>query len=126
MSAPQFQKSGMTTLTFSRTYILPVHHTYRPRQRVGRSESGIVKVVTFSDPDEQWTLSFRGLTATDYANLLAWFQHPSINWGENSFTFVDHNAASHTVRYLDGEFDMPEIVTGVYEVTLTLLKEPRL
>lgn len=123
MPYPQFSKSGMTTLVFSRGNVYPVQRIYTPRQRVGRSYAGTYRVATLGAADEQLPLVFERLPLADYTALVAWFQNALINWAANSFTYTDSASVATTVRYLAGQLDMPEVAAGLYSVQLDLIKE---
>jgi hypothetical protein len=123
MAYPQFSAPSMTTLVFSRGNVFPVQHVYVPRQRIGYSEGGMVKVASLGLADERFPLRFERLPLADYTALVAWFQHALINWAEHTFTYTDVASVATTVRYIDDTFDMPEIAYQLYSVNLLLRKE---
>ena len=124
MAYPTFSKTGMTTLTFARGNVFPSLHSYEAVQRIGRSYAGTFRVATLRVPDEAFTLAFERLPLADYTALVGWFTHTLLNWAANSFTYTDTAGVATIVRYLAGNLSMPEVASGLYNVTLELLKEP--
>lgn len=123
MALPQFSKTGMTTLVFSRGNLFPSLHRYDAVQRIGRSYAGTFRVATLRDPDETFVLIFERLPLADYTALVAWFTNPLINWAANSFTYTDTASVATVVRYLNSTLAMPEVSAGLYNVALECLKE---
>lgn len=124
MPLPQFSKAGMTTLVFTRGDSFPSSTQLIPRQLVERSEGGQTRVATLSDPDEVFVVMFERLSSTDATALRAWFSHTLINWQAESFTYTDVRGVATLVRFVGGTFEMPEVTSERYNVTLTLRKEP--
>ena len=46
-----------------------------------------------------------------------------VNWSQYPFIYTDSDGSEHQVRFLDGNFPAPEIAPGVFNVTLTLVRD---
>lgn len=123
MAAITFVKTGATTVTLSVAPDLPSSPPKRPRQHIGRSESGLYKVVTKSVADQEFNLLFAEMPAADHDAIQAFLESSVVNYSERPFTYTDTDGGSHQVRFLDGQFPAPRIAPGLYRVSLTLASD---
>jgi hypothetical protein len=123
MAAITFVKSGVTTVTLSVAPDLPATAPKRPRQLIGRSESGLYQVVSQSVADQEFNLVFSEMPSADHDAIQAFLEDALINYSEHAFTYTDVDAASHQVRFLDGEFPAPRVAPGLYRVSLVLASD---
>jgi hypothetical protein len=121
MALPQFVKTGLTTITWTRSYILPYQRPLKPRQRVGRTDGGQFYVATLGSADQEFILQFEQMPATDWALATAWLNSTTINWAANTFTFIDTAGTSYTVRCLD--FEDEQVGDDNYRFRFHLVKE---
>ncbi len=120
MSNLTFIKAGVTTVTLSQAEDLESTQPKKPRQRIGRSDSGLYKVVKLSTSDQEFRLKFSEMPTADHDAILAFLEDPLIDWSLHPFTYTDSTGTDHQVRFLDGNFPAPEIAPGVFNVDLTL------
>lgn len=120
---PQFSKSGLTTLVFSRGSSWTDESTPQPRQTVSYSESGQARIVTYFGEEVLYPLTFVALPRAEDALLLAWFRHASILWSAARFTYTDTDAIAHTVRLLENSYKRSRTPEGV-TISFTLRREP--
>lgn len=118
-----FVKSGTTTVTLSVAPDLPATAPKRPRQVVGRSESGLYKVVSKSVADQEFSLVFSEMPSADHDAIQTFLESSVVNYAEKPFTYTDVDGNSHQVRFLDGEFPAPRIAPGLYRVSLVLVSD---
>jgi hypothetical protein len=123
MALPSFSKTGLTTVSFSRSY-LPSSGRRQPvpRQRVGRSDGGTYEVLTLGPPDVQVQLEFRLLPLADVEALDTFLGTAGVNFSEDTFTFTDTDASTTTVRLLD--YAATPVTPQAYDVTIHLVEEP--
>ncbi len=123
MAAITFVKSGATTVTLSVAPDRPTSPPKRPRQLIGRSESGLYRVVTKSVPDQEFNLVFAEMPQADHDAIQTFLESSVVNYSERPFTYTDTAGASHQVRFLDGNFPAPSPAPGLYRVSLTLVSD---
>lgn len=120
MANPIFSKSGVTSVTLTQAEDLESTTPKKPRQRIGRSDSGRFYVAVLSEPDQEFNLAFSELPEADHDALLAFLEDPLVNWSQYPFVYTDSAGTERQVRFLDGNFPAPEIAPGVYDVRFTL------
>ena len=120
MPAITFVKSGTSTVTLSVAPDLPATAPKKPRQLIGRSESGLFQVVTKSVADQEFSLVFSQMPEADHDAIQAFLESSVVNYSERPFTFTDVDGGSHQVRFLDGEFPAPRTAPGLYRVSMVL------
>jgi hypothetical protein len=118
-----FVKAGAATVTLSVAPDLGAGSAKRPRQAIGRSESGLYKVVTKSVPDQEFSLVFSEMPAADHDAIVTFLETTVVNYSERPFTYTDVTGNSHQVRYLDGQFPAPRIAPGIHRVSLVLMSD---
>jgi hypothetical protein len=122
-----FTKSGRSNLTLERGRLYPVSINYAKNQERYLTEGMNPKVVSYSGTLQLFNLSFSYLSKDNFDGtvngLKTWFQSTQINYSEYSFTLIDEDGVSHTVRLWDDDFEMGKDVSGRYFVTIKLLKE---
>ena len=124
MALPQFQKSGVTTFTFAKSRALPLNEPINPAQNIGLAGGGQVKVANLGTAEQLRQVVVSNVSKTNRDNLLSLIQHANVNYSQNSFTFVDENSASHTVRLWNAQgLDFPQKKGGLYDIKLTLRDE---
>ena len=118
--AVQFIRNG-NTVTLTRAYSYPVDW---PRRRIQASQelaAGTLRVQDFGTEVATVTLQWDRMEKADRDALLAfWRQHAA--GAKNSFTFVDHAGASHTVRWTN-DWNEGEVGYQIYRVTIVLREE---
>jgi hypothetical protein len=123
MALPRFEKAGLTTVTFSRAYLATSgRKPPKARQLVGRNDSGTYEVLTLGPPDQQIPLEFSQLPLADVTALDAFLGTSGVNFAATTFTWVDTDSSSRTVRCLD--YDYTPVTPQVYNVTILLVVEP--
>jgi hypothetical protein len=123
MALAQFSKAGVTSVVFSRGPLYPTEHIHRPRQLKGVSDSGRFQVATIGITEERLPLAFSLLPTVDRDAILAFLQHPLVNWSAEPFTYTDPGGQAYTVRFVDDELASTEVGPGLYNLTLTLRLE---
>ena len=123
MSYPQFSKSGLTSLVFTRGDLFPVRRVESYSQIVAESEAHLVRIATLAPPVILHSLRFEGLTLADYTALRAWVRHPAIRGRANTFTYTNTLDQSFTVRWWQDTFDMPQTNMQRYSVDILLREE---
>ena len=115
-----FTKAGLPTLVFSRDVLLPYRRpvTYHRRRRV--SGGGVVRIVKIGKADRFIAFRLAQLLHADYDALSAWFDHPTIAEGAESFTYTDSVGVSQGVYWWEDTFDMPQREGDYYDVELML------
>ena len=121
MALPSFQKNGVTTLSFTKCYAFPYRRPARPRQKIGRAEGGQVYVSTLGTRDQEFELQFLHMSGAQHTACLAFLDDSLIDWSANTFTFVDHESTSWTVRCLD--FQAEQVAHDSWNFAFRLLKE---
>jgi hypothetical protein len=126
MAKPQFTKTAnaYTPFVFEKARFLPANQPITPRQLIGIAGGGRVKVTDLGDPDEFFEIRINRISKTNRDNLLGFLQDATVNYSLYTFTFVDEDSASHTVRLWDSEgLDFPKVRGGLYNIKLLLRKE---
>lgn len=134
MAYPQFSKSGMTTLVFSRGDLFPNLYEEEFGQIVVESEARLLRVATLHPPVVYLSLHFERLPLADFTALKNWLHHASLRGTANTFTYTDSAGVATTVRWWPwgagqggsqskGVFRMPQIAAAKYEVDIVLRKE---
>lgn len=118
-----FQKGGMSDLALERGRLLP----YSPEnininQEKYLTESNNPKITDYGSNLKLISLQFSHLTKDNYDGtvngLKTWFEDSTINWLESSFTMVDENNVSHTIRLWQDKFEMSMSSNGRYSIFL--------
>jgi len=127
MSAlPQFTKTSnsYTPFTFEKGRYLPVNEPINPNQDIGIGGGGAVKVVDHGTAEQLREIVINNVSATNRNNLLGFLQDATVNYTENTFTFIDEAEDSHTVRLWKAEgLDFPQVRGGLYNIRLLLRDE---
>jgi hypothetical protein len=121
MALPSFQKTGVTTLSFAKGYVFPHTRPPRPRQKIGRAAGGQIYVATLGDRDQEFHLEFLHMPTSQRTAALAFLDDSRVDWSGNTFTFVDHDATSYTVRCLD--YQETWIAHDSWNLSFHLMKE---
>ena len=121
MSTVIFSKSGVTSVVFSSARTYPIGDVFIMNQFIGVPDSNEdIRVASLGPARQIIPIIFDQLTNTDRSNLLAFFTNPLVNWALNSFTITDENGASFIVKFLEPEFQMPELSDDNVSLTLNL------
>jgi hypothetical protein len=126
MAKPIFTKSGnaYSPFTFEKSRFLPANQPITPRQLIGIATGGVVKVADVGDPDEFFEIVINRVSKTNRDNLLGFLQDSTVNYSLYTFTFIDENSTSYTVRLWNVKgLDFPMVRGGLYNIKLTLRKE---
>lgn len=119
MSLPTFSKVDVTTVTFSKANVYPIVSPRTLNQFVGISDNNTIRVAVLGPPLEVILLQFRQLTRDDRSNLIAFFE--AIDYSDE-FTYTDTVGAPFTVRLLEPNFTLPEVVDNNVSFDITLTK----
>ena len=126
MALPQFTKASnaYTPFTFEKGRYLPVNEPINPNQDIGIAGGGAVKVVDHGTAEQLYEIVINNVSATNRNNLLGFLQDSFVNYTENTFTFVDEDTNSYTVRLWKAEgLDFPHVRGGLYNIRLLLRVE---
>jgi len=125
MALPQLTKAGnaYTPFTFEKGRFLPVSEPDQPRQLRGIAGGGQVKIADLGDPEEYFDIIINRVSKTNRDNLEGFITDSTVNYSENTFTFVDENSTSHTVRWWSDNLNNPQVKGGLYNLRLILRKE---
>lgn len=119
MANPKFTKSGYDDLEFGRGLLYPVEKPQQVIQVVERTAGMTLQVESLGGTIHTRPLRLRGLSSTIFTSLRTW--HETVAAGaSNTFTFVDEDETSHTVRWLDDTLNMPEYFNGRHSVEILL------
>jgi hypothetical protein len=121
MAYPTLTKSGAPTVTFSRGPTFPSEHVWTPRQIVGISEAGQVRVATLSVPDEMLPVKFERLPQADIEAFLAFGNHVNVNWAAHTVTWTDVDSVAWTVRIL--HFLSTQVAYRLHDLQVDFRKE---
>ena len=125
MAAPQFQKSGYSTITLSKV-IFPLRRPQTKVQVIERTAGGAIQVENLGVTLHTRVLPMARMTDAEVAALRTWHD-TTANGAVNTFTFVDEDSTSHTVRWIDDTLDPPEVAPGGRhnaEITLEIVSTP--
>ena len=120
---PAFQKTGLSTLIFSKGQLFPIRRTEHYDQVVQQSEAGLVRIATLRPPVTFSLLHFEQLPLVDYLALRAWVRHPLIDGQAFPFAYRDATGTFYAVRWWRDTLEMPEVHAGLYAVDITLRHE---
>ena len=126
MALPQFAKTSnaYTPFTFEKGRYVPVNSPINPNQDIGIAGGGAVKVVDHGTAEQLYEIVINNVSATNRNNLLGFLQDSYVNYTENTFTFVDEDTNSYTVRLWKAEgLDFPRVRGGLYNIRLLLRVE---
>lgn len=126
MAKPQFTKTAnaYTPFTFEKARFLPANQPITPRQLIAVAGGGRVKVTDLGDPDEFFEIRINRVSETNRNNLLGFLQDATVNYSLYTFTFIDEDSTSYTVRLWDTDgLDFPKVRGGLYNIKLILRKE---
>ncbi len=126
MPLPQLTKTAnaFTPFTFEKGRYLPVNEPINPNQDIGIAGGGAVKVVDHGEAEQLREIIINNVSETNRNNLLGFLQDATVNYTENTFTFIDENNDSHTVRLWRVEgLDFPQVRGGLYNIRLLLRDE---
>jgi len=123
MALPEFQKTGVTTVTFDRGRVFPISEPIEVYQHRYDTEGLNTKVISYNVQNDFINAPFTGLSAANKTALETFFQHVNVNWSESDFTFVDENSQSRTVRLWQDRFNMVENSPNRFSVSFLLKDE---
>ncbi len=123
MANPIFSKTGVTSVTLSKSNLYPNVQPLVLNQFVGISDANTVRVASIGDPLRTIVLVFEQLTRTDRDALEAFFADPLVNYGEFSFTFTDASSTVYVVQFLEPALALPEVTDNnvKFEMILTIV-----
>src|ERR1700747_45648 len=127
MPLPQFSKTGLTTLVFSRGNLYPVRRPKMYHQLRAQSEAGVVRVSTLRVPETLFVLHFERLPEADFLALDAWLAAAPVTGSAEPSPYTDVADTGPTVPWWpsdgDATFDMVQVAFGLYTVDLPLRLE---
>ena len=119
MANPKFTKTGYSDLEFGRGLLYPVEKPQRLTQVVERTAGGSLQVENLGVTINTRVLRLRGLSAAVFTALRTW--HSATAQGAvNTFTYVDEDGSSNTVRWLDDTLNAPEYFNNRFSVEILL------
>jgi len=128
MSKIIFQKTGMSDLTLENGRLVPFSpDEIEINQDKYLTESNNAKIIVYGANLELLKLKFKNLPKDNYDGsingLKTWFSNSIINWLANSFTLLDENGISYTVRLWQNKFKTIKSSNERYVIELLLKKE---
>lgn len=118
MAAPIFRKTGYTDLTLSKL----IYGLDRPQTKIqvrDRTAGGELQVEDLGVTIHERVLPMSRLTDTEIANFRTW--HDTVADGAvNTFTFIDEDSTSHTVRWVDDTLSAPKSSYNRQATSITL------
>lgn len=118
-----FQKSGLTDLVFESGRSYPLSSPVEFDQVIYESESRKVKVIDYGNTVEFIEINLPAMTQKEATGLISWFKSTQVNGAANTFTLVNENGESQTVRLWQTRIETTQEGFGVYSASLTLRKE---
>lgn len=119
-----FQKSGLSDLTFENGRAYPLSSPVEFNQEIYENEDRSVKVVDYGGtPVEYIQINLPGMNQKEALGLLAWFKSSQVNGAANTFTMVNENGESQTVRLWQTRVETEQDGFGIYSASFTLRKE---
>lgn len=119
MANPTLSKSGVTTVTLTSGSTYPSGDVHIPNQFIGVPDSNQgIRTASLGPARRIIPVVFEQLNRNDRANMLAFFSNPLINWALNSFIYTDEDGVASTVKFLEPEFQMPEISDDNVSLTM--------
>ena len=125
MATPTFSKTGYDTLSLSKL----IYGLDRPQQKVQvleRTAGGELQVEEQGVTIYTRVLPMRRLTDAEVALFRTW--HDTVaNGAANTFTFIDEDSTSHTVRWIDDTFRAPRTAYNRNDpdaITLEIISTP--
>lgn len=106
MAVPKFVL-GESQLQFSRGLRYPVEKPNEKVQALDRTGAGSLQVESLGLGIRTRILRFRNLPQADYEALDAWFDDIA-NGAANSFTYIDEDGVSMTVRIITPKLNFAE------------------
>ena len=123
MALPRFEKSGLSTVTFSRAYLANSGRAApKPRQLVTRTDGGSYGVVTLGPPEQQLPLQWQQIPLADIVAVDAFLGPTGVNFAAETFTWVDTDASETLVRCLDYSYEA--VTPESFNLTVLLVVEP--
>ncbi len=127
MANPQFTKTtnAYTPFEFDKARFKPINTPINPNQIIGVAGGNQVKVADLGDEEELFVIVINRISETNRNNLLGFLQDSTVNYSLNTFTFIDEDSVSTTVRLWSVKgLDFPSVKGGdLYNVKLLLRKE---
>jgi hypothetical protein len=123
-----FQGSGMSDLAVQHGRSFPFSpSSIEWNQEVHLTEEYNSKILDFGSSIEFIQVVLTGLTRDNYQGsvngLRTWFMDSNINGAETSFTFIDENNETHTVRLWQTKINFQLDGFDSYSVSFVLKKE---
>lgn len=124
MAAPTFSKTGYTTITLSKV-VFPLRRLQTVVQVKERTAGGTLQVENLGVTINTRVLPMAKLTDAEILALRTWHSTAAAG-ASNTFTFVDEDETSHTVRWIDDTLDAAENREGRHsaEITLEIVSTP--
>jgi len=121
-----FTKVGAANspLTLPKGRFYPVNEPLSPRQIIGKTGGGQVKIADVGDPEQFFPIVINRVSKTFRDNLLAFLADSLVNYSQNTFTFTDEESTAYTVRlWSTRTIDFPAVKGSLYNIRLVLRKE---
>jgi len=126
MANPKFVKSGnaYSPFTFEKGRTMPVKEPINPNQTIGKAVGGAVKVANHGTAEQLREIEIKNVSETNRNNLIGFIQDSTVNYSLNTFTFVDEDSTSHTVRLWNAKkLIFPQTKGGLFKIKLTVRDE---
>ena len=120
---PRFTDKDGGVYTFTKARFLPVSEPIRPNQIVGKAGGGQVKVADMGTKEEFFPFIVNRVSKTARDDLIDFFDDPSVNYKQYSFTFRDEDSVSYSVRLDSDTLDFPHVRGDLYNLRFALRKE---
>ena len=119
MGMPTFSKASVTTWTSEKGEATPYQRIPQRLQTATVSEDGTRQVADHGLTLYMIPITFRNISATNYAALVAFFSNALVNWAANAFTYTDYAGGSHSVT-LEPDTFAGQMNANRYTVSMTL------
>ena len=92
--------NSFSPFEFEKARFLPVSEPRVPRQISGVAGGGQIKIASLGDDLENFPFRINRVSATNKDNFEGFIQDDTVDFGLNTFTFVEEDATENTVRWL--------------------------
>jgi len=119
-----FQKAGLSDLTIETGRSFPIKEDIAFNQEINLTEDRQPKVVDYGgDPESFIEVNINPISVKEYNDLKAWFISSQVNGSANTFTMIDEEGTTKTVRLWDRKVSLSKEAFGVYSTSFLLREE---
>jgi len=119
-----FQKAGLSDLTIETGRSFPIKEDITFNQEINLTEDRQPKVVDYGgDPESFIEVNINPISVKEYNDLKAWFVSSQVNGSANTFTMIDEEGTTKTVRLWDKKVSLSKEGFGIYSTSFLLREE---